>query len=83
MLALVHGEVEGQSSTLVDKRVSIVSGLLLSPCLNVLSPPQGVVTEPTTQTGPPSSQDVSGQQQPLALENSSDHAQAYSYQPTK
>ncbi|XP_041962807.1 RNA-binding motif, single-stranded-interacting protein 3 isoform X3 [Alosa sapidissima] len=44
---------------------------------------EGVVTEPTTQTVPPSSQDVSGQQQPLAVENSSELQSAYSYQPTK
>ncbi|XP_062394330.1 RNA-binding motif, single-stranded-interacting protein 3 isoform X6 [Sardina pilchardus] len=44
---------------------------------------EGVVTEPTTQTVPPSSQDVSGQQQPLAVENSNELQSAYSYQPTK
>ncbi|KAI9520347.1 hypothetical protein NQZ68_018654 [Dissostichus eleginoides] len=39
---------------------------------------EGVVTDPSSQTAPPSSQDASGQQ-PLSVENT-DHATAYSYQ---
>lgn len=52
--------------------------------LNIwLSPPvQGVVTDPSPQTAAPSSQDASGQQ-PLPVENTGDHATAYSYQQTK
>lgn len=47
------------------------------------SPPvQGVVTDPSPQTAAPSSQDASGQQ-PLPVENTGDHATAYSYQQTK
>uniref|UniRef100_A0A3B5R4V6 RNA binding motif, single stranded interacting protein n=1 Tax=Xiphophorus maculatus TaxID=8083 RepID=A0A3B5R4V6_XIPMA len=42
----------------------------------------GVVTDPSPQTTAPSSQDASGQQ-PLSVENSADHATAYSYQQTK
>uniref|UniRef100_A0A668AXC7 RNA binding motif, single stranded interacting protein n=1 Tax=Myripristis murdjan TaxID=586833 RepID=A0A668AXC7_9TELE len=43
---------------------------------------EGVVTEPSPQTAPPSSQDASGQQ-PLSVENTGDHATAYSYQQNK
>ncbi|XP_076006401.1 RNA-binding motif, single-stranded-interacting protein 3-like isoform X1 [Genypterus blacodes] len=43
---------------------------------------EGVVTEPSPQTAAPSSQDASGQQ-PLSVENTGDHATAYSYQQTK
>ncbi|KAJ8354293.1 hypothetical protein SKAU_G00218600 [Synaphobranchus kaupii] len=46
-------------------------------------PVEGVVTEATPQTVAPSSQDASGQQQPLQVESASDHAQAYSYQQSK
>uniref|UniRef100_A0A3Q4H2D7 RNA binding motif, single stranded interacting protein n=1 Tax=Neolamprologus brichardi TaxID=32507 RepID=A0A3Q4H2D7_NEOBR len=42
----------------------------------------GVVTDPSPQTAAPSSQDASGQQ-PLPVENTGDHATAYSYQQTK
>ncbi|XP_008298287.1 RNA-binding motif, single-stranded-interacting protein 3-like isoform X1 [Stegastes partitus] len=42
----------------------------------------GVVTDPSPQTAAPSSQDASGQQ-PLSVENTGDHATAYSYQQTK
>ncbi|XP_051812963.1 RNA-binding motif, single-stranded-interacting protein 3 isoform X1 [Acanthochromis polyacanthus] len=42
----------------------------------------GVVTDPSPQTAAPSSQDTSGQQ-PLSMENTGDHATAYSYQQTK
>lgn len=45
-------------------------------------PVQGVVTDPSPQTAAPSSQDASGQQ-PLPVENTGDHATAYSYQQTK
>ena len=44
---------------------------------------QGVVTEASPQSVPPSSQDASGQQQPLCVDGSSDHAPTYSYQPAK
>ncbi|XP_063054763.1 RNA-binding motif, single-stranded-interacting protein 3 isoform X3 [Engraulis encrasicolus] len=43
---------------------------------------EGVVTEPSTQAVPPSSADVTGAQQALAVDNS-DHTPAYAYQPTK
>ncbi|XP_026150156.1 RNA-binding motif, single-stranded-interacting protein 3 isoform X5 [Mastacembelus armatus] len=43
---------------------------------------EGVVTDPSPQTAAPSSQDGSGQQ-PLSVENTGDHATAYSYQQTK
>lgn len=43
---------------------------------------QGVVTDPSPQTAAPSSQDTSGQQ-PLSVENTGDHATAYSYQQSK
>eukprot|EP00064_Thunnus_orientalis_P003997 superscaffoldBa00000350_g4008 len=43
---------------------------------------EGVVTDPSPQTTAPSSQDASGQQ-PLSVENTGDHATAYSYQQTK
>ncbi|XP_029959685.1 RNA-binding motif, single-stranded-interacting protein 3-like isoform X6 [Salarias fasciatus] len=42
----------------------------------------GVVTDQSPQTAAPSSQDASGQQ-PLTVENTGDHATAYSYQQTK
>lgn len=43
---------------------------------------QGVVTDPSAQTAAPSTQDPSGQQ-PLSVENTGDHATAYSYQQSK
>uniref|UniRef100_A0A8C4NU00 RNA binding motif single stranded interacting protein 3 n=1 Tax=Dicentrarchus labrax TaxID=13489 RepID=A0A8C4NU00_DICLA len=43
---------------------------------------EGVVTDPSPQTAAPSSQDASGQQ-PLSVENTGDHATAYSYQQSK
>ncbi len=43
---------------------------------------QGVVTDPSPQTAAPSSQDASGQQS-LSVENTGDHATAYSYQQSK
>ncbi|XP_044063736.1 RNA-binding motif, single-stranded-interacting protein 3-like isoform X4 [Siniperca chuatsi] len=43
---------------------------------------EGVVTDPSPQTAAPSSQDPSGQQ-PLSVENTGDHATAYSYQQSK
>ncbi|XP_039661657.1 RNA-binding motif, single-stranded-interacting protein 3-like isoform X3 [Perca fluviatilis] len=43
---------------------------------------QGMVTDPSSQTAAPSSQDASGQQ-PLTVENTGDHATAYSYQQSK
>uniref|UniRef100_A0AAY4E8H7 RRM domain-containing protein n=1 Tax=Denticeps clupeoides TaxID=299321 RepID=A0AAY4E8H7_9TELE len=46
-------------------------------------PVEGVVTEASPQTVPPSSQDAGGQQPPLPVENSNDHAPTYSYQPAK
>ncbi|KAG5856856.1 RNA-binding motif, single-stranded-interacting protein 3 isoform X6 [Anguilla rostrata] len=46
-------------------------------------PVEGVVTEATPQTVAPSSQDASGQQQPLQVESGGDHAPAYSYQQSK
>uniref|UniRef100_A0A3B3C871 RNA binding motif, single stranded interacting protein n=1 Tax=Oryzias melastigma TaxID=30732 RepID=A0A3B3C871_ORYME len=42
----------------------------------------GVVTDPSSQTTAPSSQDASGQQS-LSVETTVDHAAAYSYQQTK
>ncbi|KAL1259831.1 hypothetical protein QQF64_010408, partial [Cirrhinus molitorella] len=44
---------------------------------------EGVVTEASPQSVPPSSQDVSGQQQPLGVDNTSDHAPTYTFQPAK
>ncbi len=44
---------------------------------------QGVVTEASPQSVPPSSQDASGQQQPLGMDNTSDHAPTYTFQPAK
>ncbi|KAI4904042.1 hypothetical protein NFI96_033863 [Prochilodus magdalenae] len=44
---------------------------------------EGVVTEASPQSVPPSSQDASGQQQPLCVDGTSDHAPTYSYQPAK
>ncbi|XP_067304395.1 RNA-binding motif, single-stranded-interacting protein 3 isoform X3 [Pseudorasbora parva] len=44
---------------------------------------EGVVTEASPQNVPPSSQDASGQQQPLGVDNTSDHAPTYSFQPAK
>uniref|UniRef100_A0A671LM26 RNA-binding motif, single-stranded-interacting protein 3-like n=1 Tax=Sinocyclocheilus anshuiensis TaxID=1608454 RepID=A0A671LM26_9TELE len=44
---------------------------------------QGVVTEASPQSIPPSSQDASGQQQPLGMDNTSDHAPTYTFQPAK
>jgi len=44
---------------------------------------QGVVTEASPQSVPPSSQDGSGQQQALGVDNTSDHAPTYSFQPAK
>lgn len=44
---------------------------------------QGVVADTSPQTVPPSSQESSGQQQQMAVETSSEHASAYSYQQTK
>lgn len=44
---------------------------------------EGVVTEASPQNVPPSSQDASGQQQPLCVDGSNDHAPTYSYQPAK
>ncbi|XP_075937595.1 RNA-binding motif, single-stranded-interacting protein 3 isoform X3 [Anarhichas minor] len=43
---------------------------------------EGVVTDPSSQTAAPSSQDASGQQ-PLSVENTGDHSTAYSYQQSK
>uniref|UniRef100_A0A8C2X3A7 RNA binding motif, single stranded interacting protein n=1 Tax=Cyclopterus lumpus TaxID=8103 RepID=A0A8C2X3A7_CYCLU len=43
---------------------------------------EGVVTDPSSQTAAPSSQDASGQQ-PLSVENTGDHSSAYSYQQSK
>ncbi|XP_028436177.1 RNA-binding motif, single-stranded-interacting protein 3 isoform X2 [Perca flavescens] len=43
---------------------------------------EGMVTDPSSQTAAPSSQDASGQQ-PLTVENTGDHATAYSYQQSK
>ncbi|TKS81794.1 RNA-binding motif, single-stranded-interacting protein 3 [Collichthys lucidus] len=43
---------------------------------------EGVVTDPSSQTAAPTSQDASGQQ-PLSVENTGDHATAYSYQQSK
>ncbi|KAM7382604.1 hypothetical protein PAMP_002328 [Pampus punctatissimus] len=43
---------------------------------------EGVVTDTSPQTTAPASQDASGQQ-PLSVENTGDHATAYSYQQTK
>ncbi|XP_028280773.1 RNA-binding motif, single-stranded-interacting protein 3-like isoform X2 [Parambassis ranga] len=42
----------------------------------------GVVTDQSPQSAAPSSQDASGQQ-PLSVENTADHATAYTYQQTK
>nr|XP_055066851.1 RNA-binding motif, single-stranded-interacting protein 3 isoform X2 [Misgurnus anguillicaudatus] len=42
---------------------------------------EGVVTEASPQSVPPSSQDANGQQQPLGVDNNSDHASTYSFQP--
>ncbi|XP_073728476.1 RNA-binding motif, single-stranded-interacting protein 3 isoform X2 [Misgurnus anguillicaudatus] len=42
---------------------------------------EGVVTEASPQSVPPSSQDANGQQQPLGVDNNSDHAPTYSFQP--
>ncbi|XP_073728482.1 RNA-binding motif, single-stranded-interacting protein 3 isoform X6 [Misgurnus anguillicaudatus] len=44
---------------------------------------EGVVTEASPQSVPPSSQDANGQQQPLGVDNNSDHAPTYSFQPAK
>uniref|UniRef100_A0A671QHX8 RNA-binding motif, single-stranded-interacting protein 3 n=1 Tax=Sinocyclocheilus anshuiensis TaxID=1608454 RepID=A0A671QHX8_9TELE len=44
---------------------------------------EGVVTEASPQSVPPSSQDASGQQQPLGMDNTSDHAPTYTFQPAK
>nr|XP_055066855.1 RNA-binding motif, single-stranded-interacting protein 3 isoform X5 [Misgurnus anguillicaudatus] len=44
---------------------------------------EGVVTEASPQSVPPSSQDANGQQQPLGVDNNSDHASTYSFQPAK
>ncbi|XP_058601696.1 RNA-binding motif, single-stranded-interacting protein 3 isoform X4 [Onychostoma macrolepis] len=44
---------------------------------------EGVVTEASPQSVPPSSQDASGQQQPLGVDNTSDHAPTYTFQPAK
>ncbi|XDV40651.1 hypothetical protein PO909_009692, partial [Leuciscus waleckii] len=44
---------------------------------------EGVVTEASPQSVPPSSQDGSGQQQALGVDNTSDHAPTYSFQPAK
>uniref|UniRef100_A0A673GQX9 RNA-binding motif, single-stranded-interacting protein 3 n=1 Tax=Sinocyclocheilus rhinocerous TaxID=307959 RepID=A0A673GQX9_9TELE len=44
---------------------------------------EGVVTEASPQSIPPSSQDASGQQQPLGMDNTSDHAPTYTFQPAK
>ncbi|XP_065154632.1 RNA-binding motif, single-stranded-interacting protein 3 isoform X3 [Paramisgurnus dabryanus] len=44
---------------------------------------EGVVTEASPQSVPPSSQDANGQQQPLGVDNTSDHAPTYSFQPAK
>ncbi|KAG7469886.1 hypothetical protein MATL_G00133540 [Megalops atlanticus] len=46
-------------------------------------PVEGVVTDAAPQTVAPSSQDASGQQQPLQVENANEHAPAYSYQQSK
>ncbi|KAM6967420.1 LOW QUALITY PROTEIN: RNA-binding motif, single-stranded-interacting protein 3-like [Aplochiton taeniatus] len=43
---------------------------------------EGVVTESSPQTVPPTTQDAGGQQ-PMAIENASDHAPAYTYQQAK
>uniref|UniRef100_H3D8I1 RNA binding motif, single stranded interacting protein n=1 Tax=Tetraodon nigroviridis TaxID=99883 RepID=H3D8I1_TETNG len=43
---------------------------------------EGVVTDPSAQTAVPPTQDASGQQ-PLAVENTGEHATAYSYQQSK
>uniref|UniRef100_A0A674MMT9 RNA binding motif, single stranded interacting protein n=1 Tax=Takifugu rubripes TaxID=31033 RepID=A0A674MMT9_TAKRU len=43
---------------------------------------EGVVTDPSAQTAAPPTQDASGQQ-PLAVENTGEHATAYSYQQSK
>lgn len=43
---------------------------------------KGVVTDPSAQTAAPPTQDASGQQ-PLAVENTGEHATAYSYQQSK
>ncbi|KAK3572453.1 hypothetical protein QTP86_032671, partial [Hemibagrus guttatus] len=42
---------------------------------------EGVVTEASPQSVPPSSQDASGQQQPLCVDGTADHTPTYSYQP--
>ncbi|KAK3551876.1 hypothetical protein QTP70_031658 [Hemibagrus guttatus] len=44
---------------------------------------EGVVTEASPQSVPPSSQDASGQQQPLCVDGTADHTPTYSYQPAK
>uniref|UniRef100_A0A8C2I6B4 RNA binding motif, single stranded interacting protein n=1 Tax=Cyprinus carpio TaxID=7962 RepID=A0A8C2I6B4_CYPCA len=44
---------------------------------------EGVVTEASPQSVPASSQDASGQQQPLGMDNTSDHAPTYTFQPAK
>ncbi|XP_073781397.1 RNA-binding motif, single-stranded-interacting protein 3 isoform X5 [Danio rerio] len=44
---------------------------------------EGVVTDASPQSVPASSQDASGQQQALGVENTSDHAPTYSFQPAK
>ncbi|XP_026139467.1 RNA-binding motif, single-stranded-interacting protein 3-like isoform X4 [Carassius auratus] len=44
---------------------------------------EGVVTEASPQSIPASSQDASGQQQPLGMDNTSDHAPTYTFQPAK
>uniref|UniRef100_A0A8C1K056 RNA binding motif, single stranded interacting protein n=1 Tax=Cyprinus carpio TaxID=7962 RepID=A0A8C1K056_CYPCA len=44
---------------------------------------EGVVTEASPQSVPASSQDASGQQQPLGMDNTSDHAPTYTFQRAK
>nr|XP_056713426.1 RNA-binding motif, single-stranded-interacting protein 3 isoform X3 [Euleptes europaea] len=46
-------------------------------------PLEGVVADTSPQTVAPSSQEASGQQQQMAVETSSEHASAYSYQQSK
>ncbi|KAK6323573.1 hypothetical protein J4Q44_G00059120 [Coregonus suidteri] len=43
-------------------------------------PVEGVVTDASPQSVAPSSQDVSGQQQQIQVDGSSEHVTAYSYQ---
>uniref|UniRef100_A0A3B5MBP9 Uncharacterized protein n=1 Tax=Xiphophorus couchianus TaxID=32473 RepID=A0A3B5MBP9_9TELE len=72
-------------ATAIEPSLSLHPSSVMAPLtqqMNHLSlGPTGTVN-PSPQTTAPSSQDASGQQ-PLSVENSADHATAYSYQQTK